>query len=550
MALHLYNKNLKKFPEVSSYILKAYTDRQKALFDHYSSRGDIKRVGVAYANLKALGAADAAMESAVKKLVLDDLRARKQSATLLAMENADPSFHSGIERSQILPLIGFQKIACHILLHWTRKTENGITRADMPFFAGSGFFIDSRHIVTAYHVIAPVFTEQTVSWSVEIKKDGAYHAVEKLLAYDSIDDIAVLETKESFDIPEGIVGLFGDSTSVKPGFDIFCLGDPQGYESTWTKGIVSAVSRRAPEIGSWMQVDAAVSPGASGGMVLGGDGKMYGMVIAGTSFGDINFAVPSSTLLRRLSGLCAGENMRFPWLGLLIKSDFVKTGTLVIQDVFPSSPLNTVGLKAGDAVMELNGAAVKTVPEAQDIIDGLPMGCVVKVKASSAETGHGIEYYVPLSARPEFAMYNATQDYDRLSVLYPYFGFRVDGKNINRVSIPFGGQSVVVPVYRVLEIRPESVLDRFGVKPGDQIAILSDSTSDMTRYLELMHLPKDKNEMKDMRDLTIKLKKEAYDEDILSFVSFGQGGFCSAIRSSDQPLPPSSTGSLRHFRNQ
>jgi hypothetical protein len=447
-----------------------------------------------------LGAGDEAGAAIVKGLAENELMLNGGAATLLAMQYEDPSFESGVALSHMSPLTEYEKISCHILVHWTRKTGNGIVRTDFPYFTGSGFFIDPKHVLTAYHVIEPVFDDSTVSWGMEIRKDGANHTV---------------ETRESFGIPSNIIGLFGDSGSLAPGSDIYCLGDPQGFESTWTKGIVSAVSRRAPEIGTWMQIDAAVSSGASGGLVLGGDGKIYGMVIAGYFARDINFAVPSNTLLARIDGLLGGKNARFPWLGLLMESDFEITGRLVIADIFPSSPLKGTSLRPGDTVLELNGTAVKTVPDAQAIINAVPLGSIVRVKASNAALGRDVEYYAQLPGRPEYAMYNATQDFNQLAALYPYFGFKIDDKNLTRMQVPYKGQILNIPIYKVLDVKKGSILDRFGVKSEDQIGILADYTVDMTRYIDVIHLPKDAKDLKNMEDMTIELEKDATDENIL-----------------------------------
>ena len=515
LALYSYDLSAARYPAASDEILQAYADREKTLYDAAKSAGDLKHLEVAYANLRALGKSDASTDQTVHQLIVDAARANKQSATLLGMQYADHAFQSKVELRQMNPLADFQKLTCHVIVHWTRKTVNGIVRTDSPYFTGSGFFVDATHVVTAYHVVEPVFDTSTVSWSVEIEKDGAYREVQKLVAYDSIDDIAVLQTADSFDVPANIIGLFGDSASVSPGFDIYCLGDPQGYESTWTKGIVSAVSRPAPEIGTWMQIDAAVSSGASGGPVVGTDGRIYGMVIAASLYGDINFAVPSRTLLEKLDGLVAGENVSLPWLGLLMEDDSQRTGKLVVSDVFPSSPLAGTRLAAGDTILEINGVKVNTVPEAQAVINDVPLGAIVRVKVSSIQNQDIYDLYVSPARRPEYAMYNATQDFNKMAVLYPYFGFKLDINNPVTANVTIKGRAYAVVTYPVLDVKPKSVLDGFGVKPGDRVGVLSDDTQWMKRTIDLLHLPKGVTRLPDIEDQIITLTKEAYDENIL-----------------------------------
>ncbi len=511
LVLDLYNANIAAYPAASADVLARYTEVEKTLLQSFLEKRDVPHVKTVSANLRALSALDTATEILIEKLTLDDLVARRQTATLLARQYADPSADISVERAQIVPVTDYQRISCHILVHWTRKTANGVTRTDTPGFSGSGFFIDPTHVVTAYHVIEPVFDDSTISWSVEVKKDGEYYKAKSLLAYDSINDIAVLEMEKPFEVPANVIGMFGDARRLTPGFEIYCLGDPLGFESTWTKGIVSAVSRPAPEIGSWMQIDAAVTHGASGGLVLGSDGRIYGMIIAGLSSGDINFAVPSNTILEKLDGLLAGVNTRSPWLGLLMDSK--ELSKLSIADIFPSSPLKGTSLKAGDTILELNGEAVKTTAEAQRIVEGIPVGSIVRVKA--LQGGAPVEYYVQLMGRPEYAMYNATQGFNQRSVLYTYFGFRIDNKNVRTISWAYQGRTVQVPFYKVMEIKPRSILDLYGVRAGDEVGILSDTTVDMERTIYLLHMPQGLEKSADPSDLIIELVKGAYDENIL-----------------------------------
>ena len=260
-----------------------------------------------------------------------------------------------------------------------------------------------------------------------------------------------------------------------------------------------------------MQIDAAVSPGASGGLVLGSDGRIYGMVVAGTFYGDINFAVPSNTILEKLDGLLAGTNVRSSWLGLLMDPE--EKSKLVIADVFPSSPLKGTGLQPGDEILALNGTPVKTAADAQAIVGGIPVGSIVRVKASSK--GSQTEFYVQLMGRPEYAMYNATQGFNQRSALYTYFGFKIDNNNVKTVSYQYGGKVLQVPFYKVLDVKPKSVLDRYGVEVGDEVGILSDTTREMTRTIYILHMPKGLKKIEDPEDLIIELVKDPYDENIL-----------------------------------
>ena len=100
-------------------------------------------------------------------------------------------------------------------------------------------------------------------------------------------------------MPYSFYQLLGNSDSLKQGFPIYVMGHHLRLTSTLTKGIISASTRRAPEVGTWIQVDTNVGPGASGGMLIGEDKLIYGVIVAGIIY-NTNFAVPSNTILQIL----------------------------------------------------------------------------------------------------------------------------------------------------------------------------------------------------------------------------------------------------------
>jgi len=138
------------------------------------------------------------------------------------------------------------------------KTDVGI---------GSGFIIDpAGYIATNYHVVEDA-TAGFVSTS-----DGVIHRV-KIVGYNKLADIAVLKIDGSFDAI-----LFADSDSVKTGQKVIAVGSPNGFDFTVTEGIVSATHRKDPNTSNiYIQIDAALNPGNSGGPLVDGTGKVVGM---------------------------------------------------------------------------------------------------------------------------------------------------------------------------------------------------------------------------------------------------------------------------------
>ena len=163
------------------------------------------------------------------------------------------------------------------------------------FGAGSGFFVSPGYVATNYHVI------QQATW-IYIKGIGKekMYVVEGIAAIDESHDLAILKATE-IDAP---ALHLGNSDKVQTGETVYVVGNPKGYEGTFSKGIVSGIRRDGNN--TWIQIDAPISPGSSGGAVLNSSGQVIGVATAGHRDEDaqnLNFVVPSNylkTLLRQV----------------------------------------------------------------------------------------------------------------------------------------------------------------------------------------------------------------------------------------------------------
>ncbi len=149
---------------------------------------------------------------------------------------------------------------------------------------GSGFFIRSGYIATNYHVI------EGATW-VYVKDIGSEkkYAIEKIAAVDIAHDLAILKAMK---IQTPILQL-ADSNAVQTGETIYVVGNPKGLEGTFSKGVVSNIHSE------WIQIDAPISRGSSGGPVLNEKGEVIGVATAGHRDPDaqnLNFVVPSNYL--------------------------------------------------------------------------------------------------------------------------------------------------------------------------------------------------------------------------------------------------------------
>lgn len=252
--------------------------------------------------------------------------------------------------------------------------SRGGARERMERTLGSGVIIDEKGtIVTNNHVV------ENTQDIVVVMNDGREFEAEVALT-DAQSDLAVLRLTETADAPFKPI-VIADSDEVKAGDIVLAIGNPFGVGQTVTSGIVSATARTAVGIGNidfFIQTDAAVNPGNSGGALVNMHGELVGINTAifsrdGGSLG-ISFAVPSNmvnTILRSIqSG--AGSVVR-PWAGLTAQrmtSDIASTLGLkrnfgvLVKSLHPASPLVAAGVKPGDVITAING---REVPDPQSL---------------------------------------------------------------------------------------------------------------------------------------------------------------------------------------
>ncbi|MEO9191152.1 MAG: Do family serine endopeptidase [Acetobacteraceae bacterium] len=230
---------------------------------------------------------------------------------------------------------------------------------------GSGFIVNPDGlIITNNHVVKD-------ARRVEITMSGGEKMTAKVIGTDPRTDIAVLKVEASHPLP---YLKLGHSADVEPGQWVIAIGNPFGLSESVTAGIVSAVGRN---IGSgpydqFIQVDAPINRGNSGGPLITQDGKVIGMNTAilspsGGSIG-IGFAIPSDTIQRISADLESAGHVTRGYLGVEAQpvSDAMSkalglstAGGALVAAVQPNTPASHAGVQPGDVIRTVNGSAIK-----------------------------------------------------------------------------------------------------------------------------------------------------------------------------------------------
>ncbi len=273
--------------------------------------------------------------------------------------------------------------------------------------SGSGFVIDQEgHIVTNYHVIESAIGEDSVelvegaSLSVVFPNTNDEEVEVRVVGANPSFDLALLALNDPSELPADVLPIvIADSNDVLVGQKVIAIGNPFGFASTVTTGIVSGLDRdEIPTIGnfaaSMIQTDAAINPGNSGGPLLNSRGELIGIntaIIPGGGAGTrgnlgVGFAVPSNHLNNNLNSLLAGGiNDVFstrPRIGIGIldvraypdevreRLGYPERG-VVIRNIEEDGPAAKAGLVGGTFDVMINGQQVPAGGDVIVAIDGI-----------------------------------------------------------------------------------------------------------------------------------------------------------------------------------
>ncbi len=271
---------------------------------------------------------------------------------------------------------------------------------------GSGFVIDpSGLVVTNNHVIEGA-DEIIINFT-----DGSKLKVTKILGHDPKTDLALLKVEPKK--PLNAI-TFGDSSKMRVGDWVMAIGNPFGLGGSVTVGIISATKRdiNAGPYDDFLQTDAAINRGNSGGPLFNMDGQVIGVNTAiisptGGSIG-IGFAVPSNSAMQVVDQLKQYGETRRGWLGVHVQNvtDEI-AGSLGLQEpkgalvakVSPDSPAASAGIQPSDVILKFDGQAIDNMRSLPRAVAATAIGKSVGVELM--RKGQTVDLTVTVGRLPE-----------------------------------------------------------------------------------------------------------------------------------------------------
>ncbi|MEM8799017.1 MAG: DegQ family serine endoprotease [Pseudomonadota bacterium] len=371
----------------------------------------------------------------------------------------------------------------------------GMPRERVERSLGSGVIVDPDGIIiTNNHVVGDA-DEITI-----VLADRREFRAEVLLA-DERTDLAVLKIQEAQMLEEGMVAFpfleLGDSNALEVGDIVLAIGNPFGVGQTVTSGIVSALARTGVGVSDYqffIQTDAAVNPGNSGGALVGLDGKLVGVNTAifsrsGGSNG-IGFAIPVDMVKATVAAATGDGRIVRPWLGARgqrVTADIaeslglpIPTGVLV-EDITQGGPAARGGLRPGDVIVGVAGRDVVDAEGLRFRIATQPVGA--RVQVDFLRDGIRNSASIILTAPPE----KPPRDLRILSGRHLFQGVKVGNLSpafAEEIGVRGTDQGVVV-----VDIAPRAPVRRLRVlRPGDILLSINgvsvESTEQLNDYLK------------------------------------------------------------------
>ena len=350
---------------------------------------------------------------------------------------------------------------------------------------GSGVIVDAPkgYILTNYHVIRGAD-------EIQVKLHNGYRYAANEIGHDERADLAIVEIEA-----DGLQqAQLGSSDQAKTGDIVLAVGSPWGLEQTVTQGIISAKNRSIGSLlgmgvsdADYIQTDAAVNPGNSGGPLVDIRGRVIGINVAirpsggAPVYAGVVFAIPIDHAKKVMEHIISGEPLKRGWLGVgiqdladldsrLAKSLGVEHRPgVMVRKIHAGQPGHKAGLKAGDVILEVDGQSLADTAALQRVIAGKRPGS--KVMLEVLRNKKGIQIAVELGEQPsteELAALIRPKPARPASI--ERMGLQVTeltAEEAKRIGLPAETEGLLVK-----KVRPGSLSDQLGIQPDDVITEL------------------------------------------------------------------------------
>jgi serine protease Do len=344
---------------------------------------------------------------------------------------------------------------------------------------GSGFIVDPQgYVVTNNHVVGEAGTVTVVF------QDDSKHPA-KIIGRDPKTDLALLKIDTNKPLP---FVTWGDSDAAKVGDWILAIGNPFGLGGTVTTGIISARGRdiHSGPFDDFLQLDAAINRGNSGGPTFTQDGQVIGINTAiyspnGGSVG-IGFAIPSNLAKTVIAQLREHGKVDRGWLGVQIQQMTPEIASslglpsergALVSDVTANSPAARAGVKQGDVIVKYNGHEIDKLHDLPRLVAETTINS--KADLTVWRNGHDEDLQVNVGQMPNEKQQVAGNEQDqqqqagpeKSSALGLQLG-RLDASTRKQLGLKGEVKGVVVT-----QVSPDSPAAELGVQPGDVIMAIN-----------------------------------------------------------------------------
>jgi serine protease Do len=310
---------------------------------------------------------------------------------------------------------------------------------------------------------------------------------------DARSDLAVVRIQDRV---QGLVPLpIGDSGALRLGEVVLAVGNPFGVGQTVSMGIVSATGRTSMGIvdfEDFIQTDAAINPGSSGGALVNARGELVGINTAilsrsGGSMG-IGFAIPTAMASPIMKSLLAHRKVTRGFLGAAIQDidralaeslDLTEREGALVSGVTPGSPAEAAGLARGDVIRSMNGRAVRSSSRFRNEVAAQAPGTPVRLEVMRDGRARTVVARLDTLKEP------AEKQAPRAAAPRPGL---LGGVAVTELTPPMRGQLGVPNCVRgvvVTEVEPGARAEMLGLHPGDVVVEVDrkpiDSVADFRR---------------------------------------------------------------------